>query len=175
MVKFLTYGLWLVALVLIGAIGFRTRKNYQKKVGRANVFAVQNVRNRMNLRPLNAGLEDGAWIILYKHANWECMTWEFIHLEDGSLLLRNVFTEKSWHPVADPAPGVQLAQVPLGGVRYQGVLMEKLPDGTCLLRLQGTNLYLTPGSDEVNAPVVLMQKDGTDRQRWRLVPQRPII
>lgn len=148
--------------------------NYQRKRSTVNTFAVQNVKTGMNIRPYNAGIDDWVKMIQYKHADWECMTWQFIQVEDGSYLLKNLYTHKTFQPAAAEA-GVALWQQPLEANRYQYWELIKNSDETCLIRLKGTELYVTVLSAESNSSVILMPLQNSLEQQWRLIEQHPIV
>ncbi len=42
--------------------------------GIKSTYAVQNVKTGKNLRPYNAGIDNGNKIVLYNHHEWKCMT-----------------------------------------------------------------------------------------------------
>lgn len=111
-----------IAVILLFAIvmfGPRLYHNYQRKRATQNTFAIQNVKTSKNIRPYNAGIEDDVEIIQYRHANWECMTWQLIKMEDGSCLLKNLYTHKTFQPKREPEAGVELYQKNLGGTVLQ--------------------------------------------------------
>lgn len=114
-------------------------------------------------------------IILYNHNNWECITWQLIELEDNAYLLKNLYTQKTFEPSAPPEPGVNLWQQTLGGSHFQYWEFIKQPNETYLIRLKDSELYLTITSDENNSDIILMPKQDSDNQRWKLIRQNPII
>lgn len=81
MKKYLVGLLVLPAVVIAGLLTFRISKDVQKTLRFANTYAIQNVGTGKNVRVRDAGIEDGTSIILYRAANWECMTWRLIQLE----------------------------------------------------------------------------------------------
>lgn len=167
----------IVVLFVIGVIVFgpRISKDIQKKRKYENTFAIQNVWSGKDIRVYNAGNENGTKIILYNHNNWECMTWQLIGLEDDTYLLKNLYTQKSFQPSTSPKSGVGLWQQTLGGSRFQYWEFIKQPDETYLIRLKGTELYITVTSDENNSDIVLMSKQDSEHQLWRLIRQNPIV
>lgn len=160
-----------VALLLMS----RFYKDINKKLSYANTYAIQNVRTGKNIRAYNAGIDDGTKIILYGHAKWECMTWRFIRLDDNTYLLQNLYTQKTFQPLSPPESGVGLWQQPLGKSHLQYWEFIKQQDDTYLIRLKDTELFVTVSSDENNSSIVLMQKQGSDSQRWRLIRQTPLV
>lgn len=167
--------LLLTALTVIALVGFRTRKNLQKKRNRANAFAIQNLQTRTNLRPLDAGIQDQTPLILYPPHDWECQTWEFIRVGPQRFLLKNLYTEKTFEPSTEPAAGTALWQRSLGEGAHQVWVCEAHTDGSCLIRLEGTSLYLTAPSSQTNARVTLAPWQSSDAQRWTLLRQNPIL
>jgi hypothetical protein len=89
-------------------------------------------------------------------------------------LLKNLATQKTFEPSAEPIAEVDLWQKPLGGSRLQYWEFLKQSDETYLIRLKDTELYLTITSDTDNSPIHLMPKQVSDNQLWRLVKQNPI-
>jgi hypothetical protein len=165
----------LPALAVAGLLAFRVSKDIHKKLQFANTYAIQSVGTGKNVRVRDAGIGDGTPIILYRHANWECMTWRLIQLEDASFLLQNLYTQKPFQPSSSPEPGVKLWQQVLGGSRFQRWELILEPGDTYLIRLQGTELYATASSDENDSPIVLMPRQNSPGQLWRLVRQTPVV
>lgn len=154
---------------------FRYIKDIRKKLSYTNSYAIRNVQTGMAIRVQDANYHDDARTILYGHHNWECITWEMIQLEDSSYLLKNLYTEKTFEPMSAPRAGVGLWQKPMGGRAHQYWEFIKQPDGSYLIRLKGTELYITISSETENSPLVLMPKDNSEKQRWTLSPQSPWI
>ena len=173
--KFMLYFAAFVLLAGFLVLGPRVYKDIVKKKKATNTYAVQNVRTGKDIRVYNAGIDDGEKIILYNHHNWECMTWQFIQLEQDTYLLENMYTQKTFQPSADPEPGVSLWQQTLGGDRRQYWEFLKQPDETYLIRLKGEDLYITVSADQNDSPIILMPKQESTEQRWRLIEQHPII
>lgn len=167
----------LLGLIVIVAVVFGPRicKDIQKKRNYANTYAIQNVGAGKDVRVYNAGNNDSTKIILYSHNNWECLTWQLIELEENTYLLKNLYTHKSFQPSSSPESGVTLWQQTLGGSRLQYWEFIKQSEDTYLIRLKDTELYLTATSNENNSDIVLMHRQDSDMQRWRLVRQNPII
>lgn len=55
------------------------------------------------------------------------------------------------------------------GSSFQYRKFTEQPNNMYLIRIKGTELYLTATSDEDNSPVVLMPKKASDKQLWRLI------
>ena len=167
----------LVVLIAVTAFVFgpRIHKDIQKKRNYANTYAIQNVASGKDIRVHDAGNDDGTRIILYDHHNLECITWQLIELEENEYLLKNLYTQKSFQPSSTPTAGVTLWQQTLGGSRLQYWEFIKQSGDSYLIRLKDTELYLTSTSDENDSDIVLMQKQDSDSQRWRLIRQNPII
>lgn len=162
-------------ILLVPALYFAPWIYFETKVktNYANTYAIQNAGTGKDIRVYNVGVEDETGIILYSHNRWECLTWQFILLEDNTYLLKNLATQKTFEPVSPPKEGVGLWQKPLGGSRLQYWKFIKQPDGKYLIQLKGTELYLSATSDEDNSPIVLMPRQESDRQLWRLIKQNP--
>ena len=167
----------LLGLIIIAAILFlpRISKDIQKKRNYENTYAIQNIKTGKDIRVYNAGNDNGTKIILYSHNNWECLTWQLIELEDNTFLLKNLYTQKSFEPSSSLESGVGLWQQTLGGSRLQYWEFIKQSDETYLIRLKDTDLYLTITSDESDSDIILMPKQDSDSQLWRLIRQNPII
>ncbi|HSC54918.1 MAG TPA: RICIN domain-containing protein [Phnomibacter sp.] len=165
----------IVLILAFAAVSTRVRKDIKKKLAFENTYAIQNVASGMCVRPLNAGYQNGNKIIAYSYKDWECITWEMISLGDNTYLLKNLFTEKTFQPKAEPKAGVELWQQSLGGSPLQYWELIKQPDATTLIRLKNTALYLTISSKDQDAPLVLMPLDNTDSQKWKLIRQTPWI
>lgn len=148
--------------------------SYLMKRNYANTYAIQNVSTGKDIRVLNVGVKDGTKVILYTHNEWECLTWQFIQLEDSTYLLKNLCTQKTFEPSSVPKAGVDLWQKSLGGSNLQHWEFIKQADDTHLIRLKNTELYLTATSADDNSSIVLMPKQDSDKQLWRLIKQNPI-
>lgn len=165
----------LVVIAVIIPISFRIRKDIKKKLAFENTYAIQNVSSGLCVRPFNAGYKSRNNIISYPHKDWECITWEMIALGENTFLLKNLFTEKTFQPKSEPKEGVELWQQSMGGTQLQYWEFLKQSDETYLIRLKGTDLYLTTSSEKENSPIVLMTKQETPTQLWKLVRQTPWI
>ena len=145
-----------------------------QKQNYANTYAIQNVSTGKDIRVKDVGVKDRSEIILYTHNEWECLTWEFIELKENTFLLKNLCTQKTFEPAESPRQGVGLWQKSLGGSLLQYWEFIKQSNDTHLIRLKDTELYLTATSDEDNSPIVLMSKQISDKQLWKLIKQNPI-
>jgi Ricin-type beta-trefoil lectin domain. len=167
--------LCILLLLAVVPFVFRYIKDIRKKLSYTNAYAILNVQTGMAIRVQDANYHDNARTILYPHHNWECITWEMIRLEGNNYLLKNLYTEKTFQPMEAPKAGVGLWQKPLGGTPLQYWEFLKLADGSYLIRLKGTELYITISAETENSPLVLMPKDNSAKQRWMLSRQSPWI
>jgi hypothetical protein len=163
-----------IETLLIIVFGGRMLHDMQKKKLRTNTFAMQNAGTGMDIRVYNAGIADETKIIIYPHHNWECMTWQMIEQDDGSYLLKNLYTEKGFEPSESPAEGVTLWQQTLSAKEIQSWIFEEI-NGQYRIRLKDTDLYLTAETDKTNANLILMFKAEDKKQFWTLIPQQPIM
>jgi len=164
-----------VLLAIAIPIGSRIHTDIRKKLNYKNTYAIQNVQSGKNLRPLDAGTDDGTQLILYDHREWECMTWQLIQLNGDVHLVKNLFTQKTFQPASPDGSDAGLWQQELGGSPLQYWEFLRQEDDTYLIRLQQTDLYLTGSSEETNSPVALMPRQSSRNQLWRLVRQTPWI
>lgn len=165
----------IVLLLFIAVISFRIRKDIKKKLQFENTYAIQNLATGKAIRPFNAKYESGIDIISYPLKNWECITWEFIEIDTNTYLLKDLFSEKSFQPKSEPKEGVGLWQQSLGGTKLQYWEFLKQTDEAYLIRLKGTELYVTACSDKTNSPIILMPKLDDKKQLWKKVRQTPWI
>ncbi|WP_445216290.1 RICIN domain-containing protein [Bradyrhizobium sp. Pa8] len=159
------------ALRLIAFYLALTGASHAQQAG--DTYAIQNLQSGKNLRPYAAKTSDGNAIILYDHWSWKCMTWQFVRIEGNTYQLRNLHTSKTLEPSAAPAPGTTLWQQPLGGANTQN--WEFIPEqgGAYLIKLKGAPLFITASSPETNSPIVLLPRQNSSSQRWRLIEQNP--
>ena len=168
----------IVAIILIAfiiIISFRVKKDIKKKLQFENTYAIQNVETGNALRPKNANYENGVEIISYPLKNWECITWEMIEIDTNTYLLKDLFTEKTFQPKSEPKSGVGLWQKNLGGTVLQHWEFIKQTDESYLIRLKGTELYVTTSSEKTDSPIILMPKQNKKTQLWKLIRQTPWI
>lgn len=138
-------------------------------------YAIQNVQTGKNLRPYAAGKGDGNPLVLYNHHKWKCMTWEFIHMEGETYQLKNLYTAKTFQPSSKTEEGVSLWQQPIKEENQQYWEFIEQADNTYLIRLKGTDLYVTASSDKTNSNIILMPKQNSVAQQWKLIKQKPWI
>lgn len=137
-------------------------------------FAIQNTITGKNLRPFDAGGQNGNRIVLYNHVEWKCMTWKFININENTYQLKNLFTSKTFQPKENIArSGSQLEQQPVSTSLFQQWEFIKSPGNSFLIRLKGTELYITASSDKTNSDIILQEKRSDSLQMWRLVAQNP--
>jgi hypothetical protein len=173
--KILFYVLVVLIALNLAVFGPRIIKGIKLKQDKVNTYAIQNVKTNRCIRPYNAGFQDNNKIILYDLNNWECITWQFIGLNNDTYLLKNLYTEKTFQSVTDAVEGATMWQKPLGGSNQQYWEFLKQDDGTYLIRLKGTELYLTAKSEEQNADIVLKPLQNSTDQQWKLIEQHPIV
>ena len=137
-------------------------------------YAIQNINTGKNLRPFEAGSQNGNRIVLYNHVEWKCMTWKFVSLDDNTYQLRNLLTSKTFQPKENPAKkGSELEQQPISTSVSQQWEFIKAPDNNYYIRLKGTELYITASSAETNSNIILQERQTNALQLWRLVAQNP--
>jgi hypothetical protein len=137
-------------------------------------YAIQNTATGKNLRPYEAGNQNGNRIVLYNHVEWKCMTWEFRQVKDNTYQLKNLFTGKTFQAKDKPAKqGSTLEQQPLAATDAQQWEFIKKAANTYLIRLKGTELYITASSGQTNSDIVLQPEKKEAMQQWRLVAQNP--
>jgi hypothetical protein len=139
-------------------------------------YAIQNIKTGKNLRPYEAGRQDGNKIVLYDHVEWKCMTWNFINVEGNAYQLKNLFTSKTFEPAGSPKAGCNLDQQKLvPGNLAQAWEFVGAGNESYNIRLKGTELYITvaDASGTTNSSIILQTKQNSDLQLWRLVKQNP--
>jgi hypothetical protein len=137
-------------------------------------YAIQNTITGKNLRPFEAGGQNGNRIVLYNHIEWKCMTWKFINISENTYQLKNLFTSKTFQPKDNLAKkGTSLEQQPISASKLQQWEFIKSSDNIYLIRLKGTELYITASSDKTNSDIILQEKQSKSLQMWRLVAQNP--
>ena len=137
-------------------------------------FAIQNITTGKNLRPYDAGNQNGNRIVSYNHVEWKCMTWDFKHIGDSTYQLKNLFTSKTFQGKETPAKqGTKLEQQPLSTSAAQHWTFIKIAKNTYNIRLKGTELYITASSSDTNSDIILQGKQKNALQSWKLVAQNP--
>lgn len=140
----------------------------------SGTYAIQNTVTGKNLRPYEAGNQNGNRIVSYSHVEWKCMTWEFRQVKDNTYQLKNLFTSKTFQAKDSPAKqGSALEQQPLATTDAQQWEFIKKADNTYQIRLKGTELYVTASSAQTNTDIVLQPEKKEALQLWRLVAQNP--
>ncbi len=141
-----------------------------------STYAIQNIQSGKNIRPYDAGSQDGNRIVLYSHVDWKCMTWQFIKKEGDTYQLKNLFTSKTLHPASKIVPGVSLEQTPLKDEKDQCWEFIGQGENSYFIRLKDTDLYITTSSDATNSAIILQPKQPqSTSQLWRLVEQHPTM
>lgn len=145
----------------------------------SGTYAIKNVQTGKLLRPQEANKQDGTPIVLYSPVNWKCVTWNFNAVAPDTYQLQNLFTHKTLQPVdAQPTANTSLEQRPLSATNARQQ-WEFVPatTGVYLIRLKGTELYLTSveqvGAD--NSGVALAPKKKGPAQQWTLTEQHPTM
>ena len=137
-------------------------------------FAIQNTTTGKNLRPFDAGNQNGNRIVSYNHVAWKCMTWDFKHIGDSTYQLKNLFTAKTFQGKDIPAKqGSKLEQQPLSTSTAQHWTFVRIAKNTYNIRLKGTDLYITASSPDTNSDIILQGKQKNALQSWKLVAQNP--
>jgi hypothetical protein len=140
----------------------------------SGTYAIQNTVTNKNLRPYDAGNQNGNRIVSYNHEVWKCMTWEFKHISDSTYQLKNLFTSKSFQGKENPAKqGTKLVQQPLSTSPTQNWTFVRIAKNTYNICLKGTGLYITASSSDTNSDIILQEKQKNAFQSWRLVAQNP--
>ncbi len=142
-------------------------------------YAIKNVETGKLLRIKDANGSDLTPLVLYSPVNWKCMTWDFQHVSGETYHLKNLFTGKTFTTAGQPAKeGIELKQLPLDA----NDAMQKWEfidqgDKTYLIRLAGTELYVTPSDSKgaTNSPIILSKKSGSELQLWTIYEQHPTM
>jgi hypothetical protein len=145
----------------------------------AGTYAIKNVQTGKLLRPQEASKRDGAPIVLYNPVNWKCVTWDFKSVGPNTYQLENLFTSKTLQPVGQsPTEKVSLHQQPLSeGQTHQQWEFVPVATDVYLIKLKGTDLYLTPSDQEgaANSGVELEKKKEGPLQQWTIYEQHPTM
>lgn len=132
----------------------------------------------MLLRIKDANSKNGTPLVLYNPENWKCMTWDFKNISGNTYQLQNLFTHKTFQTVASPETGVAMEQQPLkNGDAAQVYEFEAVSKGSFLIRLKGSDLYLTPSDKEgsVNSVIILSKRTKDKLQLWSIYQQIPTM
>jgi len=141
-------------------------------------YAIKNVKTGMLLRVKDAHSENGTPLVAYGPENWKCMTWEFNTTGVHVYQLQNLLTGKTFQPSTSPAAGVPLVEEAIGnGSATQQYEFIKDKEDGYLIRLKGTNWYVTPEDKKgsSNSAIVLAAKTDTPDQLWRIYQQEPTM
>lgn len=173
--KVLFWILLSIVVIVVAVFGTRVYHHFHKKQMRQNTYAIQNIGTSRCIRPYNAGLEDENRVILYDYKNWECITWQMINIEGDVYMLKNLWTEKTLEPVNGATEGSTMWQKTLGTNKTQHYEFVKTDDNEYIIRIAGSELYLTAPEDKLDADIVLKPQDNSQNQLWRLIHQTPLI
>ncbi len=141
-------------------------------------YAIKNVKTGMLLRVKDAHSENGTPLVAYNAENWKCMTWEFNTTGVHIYQLQNLLTGKTFQPASAPSAGVPLVEESIGnGSSAQQYEFIKDQDDVYLIRLKGTNWYVTPEDKKgsSNSAIILSAKTGTSEQLWQIYKQDPTM
>lgn len=142
-------------------------------------YAIKNTQTGLVLRVQDARKANGTPIVSYSPVNWKCVTWDFVHIDGNAYQLRNLFTNKTLQPLGGTlTEGTSLEQQPMVAAQ-KSQIYEFIPvtKDTYRIRLQGTELYITPSEDaaSINSKVILAPKTGSKNQLWTIYEQHPEI
>ncbi len=160
-----------LSLMMVSLVGSASAQEVQDVIW--GTYAIQSVQNNKNIRPYAARKDDGNPIVLYDSWRWKCMTWQFVRVSDNTYRLINRYTGKAFEAASNLVPGVELIQQISGNTPAQEWVFFKQSDGTWIIQLKDSDLYVTASSADKNAPVILMPKQDSITQRWRLFAQDP--
>lgn len=138
-------------------------------------YAIKNTQTGLLLRIKDANKQDGTPLVAYSPVNWKCMTWNFQHVEGRTYRLVNLFTGKTFQSGGTPGENVGLVQQPLAENEQQQYEFIPAGNNTFLIRLKGTQLYVTPSDKQgsVNSPIILARKSSDKSQQWTIYEQHP--
>lgn len=142
-------------------------------------YAIKNTQTGLVLRVQDARKANGTPIVAYSPVNWKCVTWDFVHIDGNAYQLRNLFTNKTLQPLGGATTeGTNLEQQPIVSAQknqvYEFIAVGK---DTYRIRLQGTDLYITPADETgaINSKVILAPKKSAKSQLWTIYEQHPEI
>ncbi|AYL97689.1 RICIN domain-containing protein [Mucilaginibacter celer] len=141
-------------------------------------YAIKNQQTGMLLRVKDARPENGTPLVAYYPENWKCMTWDFQQVEGNTYKLKNLFTGKTFQPLAEANIGVALEEEPLNADNVnQQYEFEPIDKDSFMIKLKGTDLYLTPSDKKgrVNSKIILAKKTNTKDQYWDIYQQSPTM
>jgi hypothetical protein len=141
-------------------------------------YAIKNVQTGMLLRVKDANSKNGTPLVAYYPQNWKCMTWNFKNTGTNTYQLQNLFTNKTFQPVTEAKANVAFEEQPLAaGTANQQYEFVNVKKDTYLIKLKGTDLYITPADKKgsVNSPIILAAKTNTPDQLWTIYEQAPTM
>ncbi len=140
-------------------------------------FAIKNVQTGMLLRPLEASNKNATPIVSYQPTNWKCMTWDFKKAGDQTYYLQNLLTGKTFQPASKtPADGTALEQQPIEEGPAQQWEFIAAKNNAFMIRLKGTELYITPSEEgSINSKILLEKKKAGESQLWTIYEQHPTM
>ena len=141
-------------------------------------YAIKNEQTGMLLRVKDAHSENGTPLVAYYPENWKCMTWNFKHVAGNTYQLQNLLTNKTFQPKGDADVNVALEEQPLNtNSANQQYEFEAIDHDTFMIKLKGTDLYITPSDKKgaVNSQIVLAKKTNTKDQYWDIYEQSPTM
>ncbi|WP_158795314.1 RICIN domain-containing protein [Pedobacter sp. L105] len=141
-------------------------------------YAVKNVKTGMYLRVKDANNKNGTPLVLYHPENWKCMTWDFKHIEGNTYQLQNLLTNKTFQAKSAPGSGISLEEQPYKtGDAIQQYQFETVSKDIFMIRLKGTDLYITPSDKEgsTNSQIILAKKTNDKLQYWSIYQQSPTM
>ncbi|GAB3927772.1 RICIN domain-containing protein [Mucilaginibacter myungsuensis] len=141
-------------------------------------YAIKNVQTGMLLRVKDASGKNGTPLVAYYPENWKCMTWDFKNTGENTYQLQNLFTHKTFQPITAAAADVAFEEQPLAGStsnqQYEFIAVK---EDTYLIKLKGTDLYITPADKKgsVNSAIILAAKSDSPEQLWTIYQQSPTM
>lgn len=141
-------------------------------------YAIKNVQNGMLLRIKDANGKNGTSLVAYNPQEWKCMTWDFKHTGGNTYQLQNLFTHKTFQPQGKALANVAFEQQPLAeNATNQLYEFEPVGKDTYMIKLKGTDLYLTPADKdgETNSAIILAPKTAARYQQWSIYEQHPTM
>ena len=105
------------------------------------------------------------------------MTWNFKHVEGNTYQLQNLFSAKTFTPVANKTEdGVALEEQPLvtanNAQQYEFIAAA---NNTYLIKIKGADLYITATNGDINSNIILVKKNNSKNQRWTIYNQEPTM
>ncbi len=132
----------------------------------------------MLLRLKDASGKNGTPLVAYDPQNWKCMTWEFQSKGEHTYQLKNLFTKKTFQPLAEAKDAAVLEEQPLvqdaANQQYEFIKVKK---DIYLIRLKSTELYLSLSDPEgsTNSAIILAKKKDSTEQQWSIYLQNPTM